>query len=64
MLTEIAEKAGFGYRGPLRPVLIIDHHVRGFLDFSARSSERHLEMLLKESTDLSLIVKKVIWGMR
>ena len=42
VLTEIAEKAGFGYRGPLRPVLIIDHHVRGFLDFSARSTERHL----------------------
>ena len=62
VLTDIAKHVGFGYSGPLKSVLIIDFHIRKFLEFSQRSTERHLEILLKESTDLSLIVKKVIWG--
>ena len=62
VLTDIVRDAGMGYIGPLTSVDIIDFHIKKFLEFSKQTTERHLEILLKESTDLSLIVKKVIWG--
>ena len=62
VIRDIVENSGFGYRGPNSPVQVIDYMVRECLAYSDKSIQRHLEMLLKESTDLSLIVKKIVWG--
>jgi len=62
VIRDIAENSGFGYRGPNNPVQVIDYMVSEFLAYSDNSTQRHLEILLKESTDLSLIVKKIVWG--
>ena len=62
VMRDIAENTGFGYRGPNNPVQVIDYMVRELLAYSDNSTQRHFEMLLKESTDLSLIVKKIVWG--
>ena len=51
VIRDIAENSGFGYRGPNSPVRVIDYMVREFLAYSDKSTQRHLEMLLKESTD-------------
>jgi hypothetical protein len=62
VLTDIVRHGGMGYNGPLKSVDIIDFHIGKFLEFSQRTTARQLEILLKESTDLPLIVKKIIWG--
>ena len=62
VLKDIAEEGAFGYDGPNEPARIIDYHVRKFLAYSGNSTLRHLEIVVKESTSLPLIVKHISWG--
>ena len=62
VLRDIAEEGAFGYDGPNKPVRVSDYHVRTFLAYSGNSTLRHLEIIVKESSSLSLIVKHIIWG--
>ena len=64
VLKDIAEEGGFGYVGPNEPVRVIDYHVRQFLAYSGNSIHRHLEVIVEESIDLSLIVKRLSGGIR
>ena len=62
MIVLRVDKGGFGDKDKWDPNRAIEWHIDKFLDYANDAFQCHVTEVVKESTHLPLIIKKIRWG--